>query len=210
MTTFNARDYLIKISNKDYLPVAARLLWLNETTDSHTIQTEFLSMADDHAIARATVTVLNVDGKMIKSATGTKREDKTHFPDFLEKAEMGAIGRALGMLGFGTQFAQEFDETNPPNRESRVVDTPQRSKTNNQNSDRNLFSAGKIKRTQAIAKNLFNLTGEKLNARILEAASKILEREITDLSVLKWQDGQKVMDELEKTAIERGVWQVQE
>ena len=42
--------------------------------------------------------------------------------DYFEKAETKAIGRALAMLGYGTQFAPELDEA------ERVVDTPQPAK----------------------------------------------------------------------------------
>jgi hypothetical protein len=36
----------------------------------------------------------------------------------MEKAETGAIGRALALIGYGTQFAPEMDE------EDRIVDSP--------------------------------------------------------------------------------------
>ncbi len=50
--------------------------------------------------------------------TGTKSETAANFPDFIEAAETGAIGRALASLGFGTQFAPELQE------EHRIVDSP--------------------------------------------------------------------------------------
>jgi hypothetical protein len=51
-------------------------------------------------------------------ATGTKSEKAASFSDFIEKAETGAIGRALAGLGYGTQFAPELDE------QHRIVDSP--------------------------------------------------------------------------------------
>ena len=52
-------------------------------------------------------------------ATSHKREDERGFPDFMEKSETGAIGRALALCGFGTQFcADELDEG------SRLADSP--------------------------------------------------------------------------------------
>jgi hypothetical protein len=52
-------------------------------------------------------------------ATGTKSEKAASFPDFIEKAETGAIGRALAALGFGTQFTgDEWEESH------RIVDAP--------------------------------------------------------------------------------------
>ncbi len=43
---------------------------------------------------------------------------RVSFSDYIEKAETGAIGRALAALGYGTQFAPEFNE------EHRIVDSP--------------------------------------------------------------------------------------
>jgi hypothetical protein len=121
---FDPRAHLIQLKGRDYLPVAARLLWLNEETDRYKIETDILRLEDNFAVVRATVSVLDETGNPSRSATAIKREDKTHFPDFLEKAETGSVGRALGMLGFGTQFAPEFDEIEAK-IEARVVDSPQ-------------------------------------------------------------------------------------
>jgi ssDNA-binding Zn-finger/Zn-ribbon topoisomerase 1 len=47
-------------------------------------------------------------------------ESKRDFGDFIEKAETKAVGRALAMLGYGTQFAaDELDEG------QRIVDSPE-------------------------------------------------------------------------------------
>ena len=121
---FDPRAHLIQLKGRDYLPVAARLLWLNEETDRYKIETDILRLEDNFAVVRATVSVLDENGTPSRSATAIKREDKTHFPDFLEKAETGSVGRALGMLGYGTQFAPEFDEIEAK-LEARVVDSPQ-------------------------------------------------------------------------------------
>ncbi|GCE19242.1 hypothetical protein [Dictyobacter kobayashii] len=52
-------------------------------------------------------------------ATGTKSEKAASFGDFIEKAETGAIGRALAALGYGTQFTgDEWEEAH------RIVDSP--------------------------------------------------------------------------------------
>jgi hypothetical protein len=54
-------------------------------------------------------------------AQAHKAENKTGdgFKDYLEKAETGAIGRALAMCGYGTQFTgDELDEG------VRIVDAP--------------------------------------------------------------------------------------
>jgi hypothetical protein len=43
-------------------------------------------------------------------ATARKKETEVGFPDYIEKAETGAVGRALAMCRYGTLQAPEFDE----------------------------------------------------------------------------------------------------
>jgi hypothetical protein len=86
------------------------------------------------AIFKATVTV-PTGGK----ATGYGSETASDFPDFIEKAETKAIGRALNALGYGAQFGDpaRSDEPSPsPARDrrgqpsapiARPVPLPQRS-----------------------------------------------------------------------------------
>lgn len=141
---FNPNEHLIQIKNRgssaDYLPVQWRLVWFRSLFPHGTIETEIVHLdlereteeetfqwnnetrrsekvikrAPGFAVFRATVK----DGQG-GVATGTKSEKAASFGDFLEKAETGAIGRALAALGYGTQFAgDEFDERH------RIVDAP--------------------------------------------------------------------------------------
>lgn len=110
---------LINLKGKKYLMVAYRLQWLTEDVASYDINTELVVLTDEQTVARATVAIYDKDGKVIKKAQATKRETKKDFPDHTEKAETAAIGRALAMLGFGTQHAlSDLDEGN------RLVDSP--------------------------------------------------------------------------------------
>lgn len=140
---FNPNQHLMQIKNKqgssDYLPVQWRIVWFRQDCPQGTISTEMLFFDPDKetqeevsvwskeknrsekiiksanglAVFRATVS----DGQG-KVAMGTKMEKAASFPDYLEKAETGAIGRALAALGFGTQFAPELEE------EHRLADAP--------------------------------------------------------------------------------------
>ena len=115
--SFNASKYLIQLKGKDYLEVKFRILWLRTEHPNAIINTELHSMTDSAAVFKATVTT--PDGG---SATGWGSEEASDFGDFLEKAETKAIGRALGALGFGTQFTDEFEVADQKGQ--RVVDSP--------------------------------------------------------------------------------------
>ncbi len=84
-------------------------MWSNEKRRSEKVTRK----SRGYARFRAVVT----DGKGGR-ATGTKSENAANFQDYIEKAETGAIGRALAALGYGTQFAPELNE------EHRIVDSP--------------------------------------------------------------------------------------
>lgn len=113
---------LIQLKGKDYLQVAHRLQWFNEVESSFEIKTEIIRAEKDESIVKATIFVFSNKlgcNEIVKSSSATKREDAKGFADHLEKAETGAIGRALALLGYGTQFAvADLDEG------SRVVDSP--------------------------------------------------------------------------------------
>jgi hypothetical protein len=234
--SFNPQDHLMPMKGgKKYLPVAARLMWLNDKYERFTINTEFLRLEQTYAVAKAHVVILDDEGQVLKSAEGTKREDKGDFADFESKAETGAIGRALGMLGFGTQFAPEFDETDTRQGEPRIVDTPQEPrkaapkpasepapeeveealsavangrKAYKAPANAKLFSEGQVRRTMAIAGKLFpQRKGDALVERACEAASRVLGSEVADLAALTWQDGKKVMDKFEELAVGKGLWE---
>lgn len=117
---FDPNKYLITVqANRPYLPVAARLIWFREEHADWGIQTEIVALDPQaqYAVVRATIT--DTAGRTMAQAT--KREDAKGFPDYLEKAETGAVGRALAMCGMGTQFcADDLDEG------ERIVDSPRR------------------------------------------------------------------------------------
>jgi hypothetical protein len=134
-STFNPNEHVIQMKSregtKEYLPVQYRLVWFRQACPQGTIDTEELEYDLDREV-EAEVYVWNAEKKrsekIIKKArgyaryravvtdgkggraTGTKSENAANFGDFGEKAETGAIGRALAGLGYGTQFAIDLDE----------------------------------------------------------------------------------------------------
>lgn len=105
---------LIQLKGKEYLEVKYRLLWFREEHPMWPIETEFVQMDEDAAMAKASIR--NEQGQLL--ATAHKFEDRFGFTDFREKAETGAIGRALAILGYGTASAIELEEG------ERIVDAP--------------------------------------------------------------------------------------
>src|SRR5688500_7894915 len=98
----------------DYLPVAARIAWFRREHHFWGIVTEVERWADKAVVMKAIIK--DSFGNVI--ATARKKETEAGFPDYIEKAETGAIGRALAMCGYGTLQAPEFDE------QDRLADAP--------------------------------------------------------------------------------------
>ncbi len=110
---------LINLKGKDYLQVAHRLQWFVEENTRYTIVTYFLALSPEETVATVTVNLFDEQGSLLKTVQGTKRETKKDFNDHTEKAETGALGRALISLGYGTQYAlSDLDEG------TRIVDSP--------------------------------------------------------------------------------------
>jgi hypothetical protein len=98
----------------DYLPVAARIAWFRKDHPYWSIITKVEKWGDKAVVMKAIIK--DMEGDII--ATARKKETEIGFPDYIEKAETGAIGRALAMCGYGTLQAPEFDE------QDRLADAP--------------------------------------------------------------------------------------
>ena len=106
---------LLNLRGKEYLEVKYRLVWFREEHPTWSIETEFISLTEKSVCAKAIIR--DDSGKVV--STSHKFETVKEFPDFMEKAETGAIGRALALIGYGTQFcADDLDEG------KRIVDSP--------------------------------------------------------------------------------------
>jgi hypothetical protein len=98
----------------DYLPVAARIAWFRGEHPDWSIVTKTVQLANKAVVMKAIIR--DTSGRII--ATARKKETEIGFADYIEKAETGAVGRALAMCGYGTLQAPEFDE------QERFADAP--------------------------------------------------------------------------------------
>jgi hypothetical protein len=97
---FDAEKHLTRVGGAQYLEVKWRVYWLRTAHPDAIIATELISHQSNVAVFKAKVEIPGGG-----SATGWGSESYDDFRDYLEKAETKALGRALAVLGFGTQFA---------------------------------------------------------------------------------------------------------
>lgn len=111
---FEPQKHLMDLKCKAYLQVMWRLVWFREEKPNWCIDTKLEQLTENHAVFSAKI----YDENGILKSAGYGSEGIKDFRDFIEKAETKAVGRALAMLGYGTQFAPELDEG------ERIVDSP--------------------------------------------------------------------------------------
>lgn len=105
---------IMNLKGKPYLQVPHRILWFREEKPDWRVETSFSVMNDKLAVAKAEVR--DSSGNLM--ATAHKSETPGGFGDYIEKAETGAVGRALALVGYGTQFTNDFEE------DTRLADSP--------------------------------------------------------------------------------------
>jgi hypothetical protein len=230
---FDPTDHFIDYKGRDYLPVPARLAWLVKEHPSYSITT-LVDHAAKPLVATAHVRIFKDDGTLLREATAIKVGAGTGAANTPMGVETGAVGRALGMLGFGTmQAGEDFEEDgevmggiadSPVERKQAPLPpvakigapkpAPQPAQggefapyDHESLAESDYFSGPKVKRLFAIGSKLWpELKGEQLAARIRQAASRIVKSEVAHLDKLHYRDGNDVMKQLEATAVEKGVW----
>lgn len=110
----------LNLKGKDYLQVAHRIVWMREEKPDWTIETTIHTLTPEVAVVMCEIS--DPTGKVLSKAH--KMQTAKGFPGgFLEKAESGAVGRALAFLGYGTAHAQELEDEDPQDL-STFSDTP--------------------------------------------------------------------------------------
>ena len=94
------RARIMKINKNPFIPAVTRIAWWRSVHPEHRFAFTVLEGGQDAGFAVVQATVFNGDGELI--AQGTKSETRQDFPGgWIEKAETGALCRALAFLGFG-------------------------------------------------------------------------------------------------------------
>jgi len=153
--TFDPSKHLRRLGKGDYLEVKWRLLWFRTDHPDGVVETEMVkhdlglreaTHPQPMAVFRARVaypyvlTYTRTDGTVEIATDGTGspivqwaaavgygQEEQKDFPDYLEKAETKALGRALAALGYGTQFTEEVeidDAAEKAGKKQSIADSP--------------------------------------------------------------------------------------
>lgn len=99
----------IKMQGRDYLEVKWRIVWFREEHPKGGIHTRSISITPDEAVIHASVR--DGEDNILGEGFGWCERKGSKMGRYVEKAETAAIGRALGVAGFGTQFmGDELEE----------------------------------------------------------------------------------------------------
>lgn len=127
---------IMNLQGKDYLQVAHRILWFREEKQDWVFSCSFPKVGDNGILCKAEV--VDQDGKLRAVAHAFIAVRNGSYEDMFEKVETAAIGRALGHLGYGTQFI-DHDE--------KIADSPIEKKNNNK------YQSKELKNFANFAKN---------------------------------------------------------
>lgn len=107
---FDPKQHMTKLQGKDYLEVRWRLVWFREAYPAGSITTDLVSI-EPSVVVKATVST--PDGILATGYGSAPPAGKGPYTGrAIEKAETAAIGRALAVAGFGTQFDADSEGDN--------------------------------------------------------------------------------------------------
>ena len=120
----NERVKKIEVKGKNYTCVAARISAFRELCPVGAISTEILSLADGVVTMKTTITDEN--GKILATGMAQEKETSSNInkTSYIENCETSAVGRALGMLGIGSdeQMSSAEEVANAINNQGKEQD----------------------------------------------------------------------------------------
>ena len=126
------------IKGKEYAEVNQRIKAFRQIYPEGFIKTEILSNENGVVVMKAIVGWYTADGSEIVLATGTAYEKETssyiNKTSYIENCETSAVGRALGMIGFGidTSVASAEEVENAINNQEQIKDAEKVEKLKNE------------------------------------------------------------------------------
>lgn len=114
------------IKGKEYAEVPQRVNAFRLAVPAGSIESEIVSLENGVVIMKATVR--DEDGKILGIGHAYEKEDSTFInkTSYIENCETSAVGRALGMCGFGidTSMASYEEVTNAINNQNKESENP--------------------------------------------------------------------------------------
>lgn len=121
LTAVNADIKTTDIKGKDYAEVPERIKAFRKLEPNGSIVTEMISNEGGVCVFKATV--IDSEGKVLGTGTAYEKEGSTFInkTSYIENAETSAVGRALGICGFGidTSVASYEEVTNAINNQAK-------------------------------------------------------------------------------------------
>ena len=128
----NAALSTVDIKGKDYIDVSNRVKAFRMCYTGGCIETEKVSNENGLFIFRAKI--FNEEGKLLATGTGYEKESSSFInkTSYIENCETSAVGRELGMAGFGidTSIASANEVLNAIANQNAPTKAPTQSKQN--------------------------------------------------------------------------------
>ena len=173
------------IKGKDYAEVNQRIKAYRMVYPNGTIRTKLAKLENGICVFMAEVT--NNEGDVIATGTAYEKENSTFInkTSYIENCETSAVGRALGMAGFGidTSVASAEEVANAiknQDEDKKVIMATEKQKE----LIRNMFTTDEIKNI------LTELKKSKLSELTVKEASDLISKKKQEAEADNWTDMQ--------------------
>ena len=169
-----------KIKGKEYAEVNQRIKAFRMLYPTGIIETELVSNENNICVFRARVGYQAEDNLFHTLATGTayEKEDSTFInkTSYIENCETSAVGRALGMAGFGidTSVASAEDIANQEKKQTKTIKSTKKEEIMIQDTQKELIKQKFT--TNQIKEYLTSVNKAKLSDLTLVEASDFLKK----------------------------------
>ena len=174
----NAQIVTTNIKGKEYAEVNQRIKAFRMLYPEGFILTDIVSIEDGVCVMRATVGYYREDGEAILLGTGTAYEKETssyiNKTSYIENCETSAVGRALGMAGFGIDTSvASFEEVSNAIAQQEAEKRPEKKKAHN--------SAPKVEKAVSEASTGYQDHITEKDWNVLKAACKSADMSTEEL-----------------------------